>query len=493
MEDNDLIYDVAVHEMGHALGFISDFWERPSHDLVAFNSATDPRFTGTNATTEYNTLFGVTQNGVPLQSDASNVAGSHWRESVLGAEIMTPFANPAPNPLSGVTIAAMQDLGYTVNMNARDNYTPGQGNSTAPAYSLSQGQLTAGVIGTAQMAKTVDTLVVVDPTVFDSTNTGNSGNGINFSINNSNMVKVLIEDNNIHDNTGEGVRLITPQFRTQGVDAADMVNVAGFNTIVYSLNTINNNGGHGINMILDNGNRLDTVICVNDISGNELGGINVELTDNAYYDNGTFDGVVPGGIPYGPGNSFSGNTVNDNGGIGYSITAKDNSQFELIGSSPVHSTINRNQEAGIGIVMTENTVGTIELDNITIDGNMDSDAGEFEDVNKLFDGDGFGLIMSDNALVNNLRIGSNTPPSHPTSISETNETGFTSKQDSILSCMIPSFRTQTFLKTDCTTSMSTELKVHSSVTTPFQMWLTQRVSSPSLVTESTMQEDTGST
>src|SRR5262249_31094748 len=39
-------------------------------------------------------------------------------------EVMTGYLNNGTNPLSRVTVASLADLGYQVNMNAADAYTP---------------------------------------------------------------------------------------------------------------------------------------------------------------------------------------------------------------------------------------------------------------------------------------------------------------------------------------------------------------------------------
>jgi hypothetical protein len=49
-------------------------------------------------------------------------ADGHWRESVFGAELMTGFVDPGNNPLSKVTLAALADQGYAVNLGAADPY-----------------------------------------------------------------------------------------------------------------------------------------------------------------------------------------------------------------------------------------------------------------------------------------------------------------------------------------------------------------------------------
>ena len=47
----------------------------------------------------------------------------HWREVVLGNELMTGYLNAGSNPLSIASIAAQGDIGYTVNYAAADTYT----------------------------------------------------------------------------------------------------------------------------------------------------------------------------------------------------------------------------------------------------------------------------------------------------------------------------------------------------------------------------------
>ena len=64
--------------------------------------------------------------GFPPSVAATCGAGtfnSHWRESVFGSELMTGYLNSgAANPLSRLTIGAMEDLGYTVNYSVAQTY-----------------------------------------------------------------------------------------------------------------------------------------------------------------------------------------------------------------------------------------------------------------------------------------------------------------------------------------------------------------------------------
>jgi hypothetical protein len=126
------MYYTVLHEMAHALGFSPDLWSSPGFDLVqgwGASGASDPVFTGTNATREFNRIFSKSAMNVPLEdTQGPGSYGSHWRESVFGsaAELMTwsgdPFSS-AVSPVSAVTVGAFADLGYQVNYAAADRFT----------------------------------------------------------------------------------------------------------------------------------------------------------------------------------------------------------------------------------------------------------------------------------------------------------------------------------------------------------------------------------
>jgi hypothetical protein len=107
---------ILVHEFGHALGFgASPAFQR----LVA-----GTEFIGRNARAEFQSMYGGSPSGVPLETQGGpGTAGSHWSEAVLGVELMTGFVDSVM-PLSRITIAAMQDLGYSVNYAAADGFAP---------------------------------------------------------------------------------------------------------------------------------------------------------------------------------------------------------------------------------------------------------------------------------------------------------------------------------------------------------------------------------
>ncbi len=121
MQANGSLYGVILHEMGHVLG-IGTLWS--SRSLVTGTTGTNPRFTGAQATAAYNAIFGRNDTSVPVEGGGgSGTRNAHWRESVFTSELMTGWASGAMQ-MSRVTIASLADIGYVVNMNAADAFTP---------------------------------------------------------------------------------------------------------------------------------------------------------------------------------------------------------------------------------------------------------------------------------------------------------------------------------------------------------------------------------
>ncbi len=121
LEEAGLLDDAVTHEMGHVLGF-GTIWDELG--LRQGTGTANPTFTGPSAMREFATLSGgAATRAVPL----ANVGGpgtrdGHWRESVFGNELMTGFLNEGPNPLSRLTIAALEDMGYEVSYASADPF-----------------------------------------------------------------------------------------------------------------------------------------------------------------------------------------------------------------------------------------------------------------------------------------------------------------------------------------------------------------------------------
>jgi Leishmanolysin len=127
METDGVLLDVITHEMGHVLG-IGSMWEPmglvspPPDDPEALGNSV---FTGPAAMAEYGALIGADEAPpVPVENQGgAGTARVHWRESVFANELMTGFVGAAGNPMSRLTVASLQDLGYQVDLAAADAYT----------------------------------------------------------------------------------------------------------------------------------------------------------------------------------------------------------------------------------------------------------------------------------------------------------------------------------------------------------------------------------
>lgn len=97
--------NTVVHEMIHALGFGTIWSNFPG--LV-----TNARFTGDNAVAAYNAEFSDAAAADPLSNTGIPLDGGHWSEAVFTTEILTPTLNSAADPMSGMTVASLEDLGY---------------------------------------------------------------------------------------------------------------------------------------------------------------------------------------------------------------------------------------------------------------------------------------------------------------------------------------------------------------------------------------------
>jgi hypothetical protein len=123
LESNGLLLQVITHEIGHVLG-IGTIWELKG--LLTGKGTSQPVFTGVTAIEAFDAIGGASFTGAKVPVENTGGGGtrdSHWRESVLGRELMTGFINQGTNPLSLLTVSSLQDLGYRVDASKADSYS----------------------------------------------------------------------------------------------------------------------------------------------------------------------------------------------------------------------------------------------------------------------------------------------------------------------------------------------------------------------------------
>jgi hypothetical protein len=126
LETGGRLDEVIVHEMGHVLG-IGGLWD--DFGLVAETTGApgdDPHFTGPQARAAFEAAGGGPTVGKKVPIEDGGGGGTrfvHWRDRVMGSELMTGFVNDGPNPLSAITIASLGDMGYEIDLTAAEEYT----------------------------------------------------------------------------------------------------------------------------------------------------------------------------------------------------------------------------------------------------------------------------------------------------------------------------------------------------------------------------------
>ncbi|MEJ6395151.1 leishmanolysin-related zinc metalloendopeptidase [Gymnodinialimonas sp. 2305UL16-5] len=122
LESQGSFADVILHEMAHVLGF-GTLWD--SFSLISGSGSMNPEFIGTSAVREYRTLAGTdAPRGVPIANTGGpGTREGHWRELVFGDELLTGFLSGIDRPLSRLSLASFEDMGYGVDYNRADPFT----------------------------------------------------------------------------------------------------------------------------------------------------------------------------------------------------------------------------------------------------------------------------------------------------------------------------------------------------------------------------------
>jgi hypothetical protein len=120
MEQNGTLDGVILHEMAHVVGFGTLF---QLLYLVQGRGGSNPVFIGKKAMEECAKLM---QWEVPRPVPLADTGGpgthsGHWRESIFGDELMTGYVD-MKMPLSRMSIAAFEDMGYDVDYSQADEF-----------------------------------------------------------------------------------------------------------------------------------------------------------------------------------------------------------------------------------------------------------------------------------------------------------------------------------------------------------------------------------
>ena len=125
LQAQDILDAVILHEMGHVLG-IGSLWTIVAPSLLVGEGTLNPYFNGANGVFRFGLSGGGVYPGTPVPVENQGGAGTrdvHWRETVMGRELMTGYISLVSNPLSTITIGSLADLAYTVSYANADPYT----------------------------------------------------------------------------------------------------------------------------------------------------------------------------------------------------------------------------------------------------------------------------------------------------------------------------------------------------------------------------------
>ena len=120
LADEEQLGEVLLHEVGHVLG-LGTGWddlgllENPGCNDAGCVEGRDTRYLGFEGRAGWEAIGG--SGNAPVEN--AGAAGSvdrHWREAVLGGELMTSVISPTANanPLSALSFRALGDLGYAL-------------------------------------------------------------------------------------------------------------------------------------------------------------------------------------------------------------------------------------------------------------------------------------------------------------------------------------------------------------------------------------------
>ncbi len=134
LESDGVLEAVVTREMARALGFGPDTWNAHGflqHPSLPEAPDADTHMNAPLVVAAFNAAGGAGYAGakVPLESGAmEGVSDQYWRAGVFGDEVMTPYITGASQPLSRITLEALYEVGYELDVTMADPFTlPGAG------------------------------------------------------------------------------------------------------------------------------------------------------------------------------------------------------------------------------------------------------------------------------------------------------------------------------------------------------------------------------
>lgn len=133
MQDRARFFDTIVHEVGHVLGIGTRWDDGVPVPPLLYKSASPPSYVGPNACQAYAELKNIAGSSgslprIPLDVEqAGTTSAYHWSEKDLPFEIMSstldmPSVATGSNVISKISVGALKDLGYLVEMGAAESW-----------------------------------------------------------------------------------------------------------------------------------------------------------------------------------------------------------------------------------------------------------------------------------------------------------------------------------------------------------------------------------
>lgn len=130
LTNNGTLLPVILHEMLHVIG-LGSTWRDPQIPNIYTGDTGDPGFLGEQAMRACREEHGgvltcavqvPVENCVGINGCGAGTIYGHWRELVFDSELMTGYIDPPRPAFSRMSMAALGDLGYTVDVEQAEDY-----------------------------------------------------------------------------------------------------------------------------------------------------------------------------------------------------------------------------------------------------------------------------------------------------------------------------------------------------------------------------------